>query len=460
MTLVYRFFHKIKNIILADTLTKKIVRYYFLAVTIGGIILMLPISLRAGVSITPIDAFFTAMTSFSDTGLTVVSTNETFSFFGKVIILILIQLGGIGIISIKILIMMALGRKIGLTEKSLFQTEQGQSSRAGVKKIMGTVIIIFMIAQLIAASLLAFHMVTKYSYEVIDAIWFGIFHSISAINNAGIDNTGASLYPFVNDYFVQYIVIILIFIGGIGFPVIYDLKIGLQKKLRKERHRFSLITKFTLVSYFGLTIIAFFIVMIIERNNVLQVYGLADGAQRIFFHVVSTRNAGFATMDLNEFTSSTHLLFIFLMWVGAGPASTGGGIRITTFALAVVYLYSFAIGRDDVEIFQRRIKKATIERSMIIIFMSISLVFIGTFFLMDQFGSQKLMEALFEVSSAFGTTGLSLGITPYLTTTNKILILMIMFIGQASISATLLIWSDRKQKGKWVRLPEQDISIG
>lgn len=460
MRLFRVFIKKIKNMILADTITKKIVRYYFLAVFVGGFILILPISLRPGVTLAPIDALFTAMTSFSDTGLTVVNTKETFSFFGKLVILALLQLGGIGIIAIKILILMALGKRVGMTERLMFQSEQGQSGSAGVVKLVKTVIIIIIISQLIATALLAIRMVVSYNYTIVSAIWFGFFHAVSAINNAGIDNTGDSLVPFVDDYFIQYVIITLIIIGGIGFPVLYDIKNGIQKKLKKERYRYSIITKFTLVSYFGLLIFGFLLVMLVERHNILEYHGLVDGAQRILFHVVSTRNAGFATMDINDFASGTKMIFIFLMWVGAGPASTGGGIRITTFAIALLYVYSFAIGRDDVEVFHRRIKKATIERTMIIVFMSISLVFIGTFLLMAQFGAGRMMDVLFEVSSAFGTTGLSLGVTPTLNTTNKIIIILIMFVGQASISATLLIWADRRQNKKGIKYPEQDISIG
>lgn len=460
MRLFRVFINKIKNMIIADTITKKIVRYYFLAVFVGGFILFLPISLRPGITLLPIDALFTAMTSFSDTGLTVVNTKETFSFFGKLVILALLQLGGIGIIAIKILILMALGKRIGVTERLMFQSEQGQSGSAGVVKLIKSVISIIMVSQFVAIILLTIRMVVHYNYTLTSAIWFAYFHAVSAINNAGIDNTGDSLVPFVDDYFIQYVIIALIIIGGIGFPVLYDLKKGIQKRLKKESYRYSIITKFTLVSYFGLLILGFILVMFVERNNILVDHGLIGGAQRILFHVVSTRNAGFATMDLNYFTSSTKMIFIFLMWVGAGPASTGGGIRITTFALAILYVFSFAIGREDVEVFKRRIKKSTIERTMIIIFMSIALVFTGTFILMDQFGASKMMDVLFEVSSAFGTTGLSLGVTPDLNTTNKIIIILIMFVGQASISATLLIWADRKQNKKGIKYPEQDISIG
>lgn len=458
---------------------QKLFRFYFFMILLGALLLMLPISNKnhKWFDLSFIDAVFTAASAFSDTGLTINVTSEYFSFFGQLVILLLIQLGGIGLMAIKVLIMMLLHKKIGISERHLISSERGSGKVGGTMKVIVAALKTIFMIEFIAAILLGIRFYFGYfndpSYpfdgNFFTLIWHSIFHSISAVNNAGFDIIGsASLAPYAQDYFIQTIIMVCLILGGIGFPVFYDISEWVKARKKGEKHRFSTFTKFTIKIYFSVMIIGIGLVFGIEllkggSEGILynSSYTTVQKIYYVVFHTVSTRNAGFATIDLNQFSSGSQFVFSTLMWIGASPASTAGGVRTTTFWLAILSIFSFAKGNSQVIINNRRVPSSTIAKSILVVFVAQILVVIATTLLLFiGEGNFTVIQAFFEVCSAFGTTGLTLGITAQLGFFGKIVIIILMIIGQVGVSGSLLMWNSNHEVTKKVILPEEDIIIG
>ena len=467
------FFIKIKNIFFGNSLPQRLFQGYLLTIIIGSLLLMFTFTKNHEASF--IDSLFVAASAFSDTGLSTVVLSETFNFWGQLIILILIQVGGIGIMTIKIMVLMFLGRKIHLKERLFGANERGSGKLGGSVDLIKISMIVIFSTDLIAALALILHFNFKPEYASLfdskaDMVWTSIFHSVSSVNNAGFDVLpgGTSLAVFKQDYFVQIVTILCLFIGGIGFPVFYDLKCYIVAKRKKEKFRMSLFTKFSVKAYIIVGVIGIILVFISEllapKNIGLlynENYTLAERIFYVIFNTSSTRNAGYATIDLNEFQTSTQLIFSILMWIGACPSSTGGGIRCTTFMVVMLLIKSVATGKDDVETKDRSIPAKTVFRALSVFITGVILIVVFTLLLLViNMKTWNLMEVLFEVSSAFGTTGLTLGITPNLNVASKLVLIVVMFIGQVGISSFLLIWSDKKVIANTRSLPEEDITIG
>jgi Trk-type K+ transport system membrane component len=303
-------------------------------------------------------------------------------------------------------------------------------------------------------------MMIFYHYEFINALWFGLFHSVSAINNAGFDLTGNSFMMFNHDYLFQSYIMFLIIIGGLGFPVLLDIKNYFISKKKNELFRFSIFSKISVSTYFIITIISFILICIVDFNNLFKNKDVIEGIFYSLFHVISARNAGFATMDLTHFSQATQMILALLMFIGAAPASTGGGIRTTTFALVFLYLKNNLSDKVDVEAFNRRIPKKTIHAALITFSYAIFLVTIAAFTLVALDPHSRLIQAFFEVCSAFGTTGLTLDFTQELTPISKLVVAIVMVIGQVGIANTLLLFTRHKNDSNDVRVPEENIQIG
>ncbi len=298
------------------------------------------------------------------------------------------------------------------------------------------------------------------------------FHSISATNNAGFDifRGGTSLMVFKGDYYIQIITMLCLIIGGIGFPIFYDIKNYIKAKRKKEFYQVSLFTKFSVKSYFLVGFCGFLLIVISDllapNNSVLLYWTDFTLMEKIFaliFQTTSARNAGFATVDLNLLQPSTNLLLTILMCIGASPSSTGGGLRCTTFLLVIYLIKSVATGTDRVEVFHRSVPKKTINKAVGVFIASLFVV-VGSSLLLLMVNSNNeiftIESVLLEVGSAFGTTGLSLGITYHLNVLSKIILIFVMFIGYVGISTTLLVWTDKKVVKNLRELPEEDITIG
>lgn len=449
--------NKIRKKIDKLTPSQLIVTFYIIAVSISTLLLSLPIALKPGVEWSFMDALFTAASAVSVTGLSVVSISETLSVPGIFILMFVLQFGGIGVMTLGTFFWILVGKKIGLRERRLIMTDQNQSNLAGLVSLMKQILIIIFIIESIGALILGTYFLTYFSTWQ-DAYLHGLFASISATTNAGFDITGNSLVPFAHDYFVQTINIILLTLGAIGFPVLIEVKDFFVNKKKRQRFRFSLYTKLTTITFFLLLAFGTLAILVLENNYFFANKSWHESFFYSLFQSSTTRNGGLATMDMNDFTDPTLLLLSFLMIIGASPSSVGGGIRTTTFALNILFLYHFARGYKKIKIFNREILEDDVIKSFVVTIMALIICSIAIFLLMitEPF---TLMEIIFEVSSAFGTTGLSMGITPELSSIGKIIIITLMFIGRIGILSFIFILSKKGQEPNY-HYPKEKIIIG
>ncbi len=451
-------FKKIRNL-LHSTPTRLIAGYYFLFTVGFAILLWLPFSLREGASLSFLDALFVSTSGLSNTGLSPISTIETFSLPGVLILALNLQIGGLGLMMISTAIWLLAGHKISTRERALIMTDQNQINLSGVVKLVKSVLISFLVIELIFMLILGnYYYFTGYYSVYWIAMLQGFFTTVSAITNSGFDITGASLIPFQNDYFVQTLHMFLMFFGAMGFPVILDIRKYLHCKKTKQRFRFSIYTKLTMITTIILWVVGIIGFYIFEYDHFLADKGLIEGFFYATFNSLSTRNAGFATVDMNAFSTATLTMFCGLMFIGSSPNSSGGGIRTTTFALMVLAILSFARGKEYVNIYGREIETHTVYKSFMIYIVATLIVCLSTLLICasDPF---SLMEIFFEVCSAFGTTGLSMGITGSLTSFAKIVLIATMFIGRIGIITFLMVFRANAHPAK-VRYPKADIIIG
>ncbi|RWZ60802.1 TrkH family potassium uptake protein [Halobacillus fulvus] len=430
--------------------------YYIIAVTIASILIALPVAHRPGVEISGIDIIFTAVSAVSVTGLTTVSIAETFSVPGYFILAIVLQLGGIGIMTIGTLIWLVMGKKIGLKERRLIMTDQNRTTFQGMVRMVKEIVIVVLIIEFIGFLTLGTYFLQY--YEPGEAYLQGFFGAISAMTNGGFDITGQSLIPFRDDYFVQFVNMILIIAGAIGFPVLIEVKEYLFENDSTRTIRFSLFAKLTSFTFFVLVVLGTVMIILLEFQ-----YFFADKSwHEIFFYAlfqsVTTRSGGLATMDINQFTEQTQLFMSSLMFIGASPSSVGGGIRTTTFALVVIFILTFARGVKRIRVFRREIYDEDLNRAVIVTLMAFFLCFVAIIALTitEPF---SLNEIIFEVTSAFGTVGLSLGITPGLSTFGKCMLMFLMFLGRIGILTFLFTFKNEKPKGNY-HYPKERIIIG
>lgn len=459
------------NLFNCKTLPRKVFTFYFTALVLGTILLLLPISRNSEeTTFSLINALFTVSSAFSNTGLTLYNTGDYFSIFGQIVILILIQLGGLGLMTFKVLIIMFLGKKIGLKERMSITNERGNGKMGGTVDLIKTAIICIFSVELIAAILFSLHYYIFYfdspifNRNIFTVIYQGIFASVSAVNNAGIDILGGnSLQMFANDYFIQILTISCLIIGGLGFPFFYDVKNFIDCKKEKKKFHLSYFSKFILRVYFSITLVSILLIIIIELISGHVLYNTDIPLfQRVFyivFNSMSARSAGYSTINMNEFAKGTQIVLSLLMWIGTSPASTGGGIRITTFFVCVLAIISYGKNRKDVTFLNRKLPQETVMKSLIIAFISQILVLFVSITIITSVDSITFLQAFFESCSAFGVSGLSLGITTSLNTISKLAIIFLMFTGQLGVSNALLMWSSKKNYDSKTTLPEEDILI-
>ncbi|VEU75906.1 TrkH family potassium uptake protein [Mycoplasmopsis columboralis] len=596
------FFNLISNFKNNLSKLKYLLFVYFLIVLVSTLLLYAPFTQNdldpiTGDKVTKlsfVDALFTASSAFSDTGLTVKSTFAQFNVFGQAIIAILIFAGGIGVFALKLFIFNFIFRRksISLGETKLIQSERGGEDSARVVKLVIVSVKFLLVVTLIFSAILSIYFYfaddasatagikaflreqypnlpeNKLAYispknNIEMAIRFGFFHTISAINNAGFDIiSNNSLMPYYSDYFLQICFIILFVIGGLGYPVIYDLRCWLKHKLTKQKgeYNLTLFTKLSLIVYFLVFAFGFIVTLIFEiiskdmntiwnkyyfkkselqhfdsyrlwlfngslslsenweahqwktpiingsqndyrflsseeiitiKNNLTpilqrgQMYG--NAFQKVFailFISLSTRSAGFSTSSLSDFTFNSYITYSIMMFIGAAPSSTGGGIRTTTFALILLGIVSTFRGDRKTRLFRRSISRDNTFNALQVFLISLSLVIVATMICVTSFDvyshgglntagsltkdnvllqnpeTYRLEQIVFEICSAFGTTGLSLGITPGLNVGSKIALTIVMFIGQFGISSLLFVWKRKKRYNTYYEYIEEDVAIG
>lgn len=435
-----------------------IVFYYFLAIAVSYLLLNLPGVYLPGVHVSFIDSLFTAVSAVSVTGLSTISIGGTYTTFGLVMLILVLQLGGIGIMSLGTFFWLVIKKRIGLRERQLIMTDHNQYSISGVVRLIKDIIKIIFLIELIGGSILSIYFLRYYT-EWKDALLHGMFMAVSATTNAGFDITEASLIPYFNDYFVQIVVMILIVLGAIGFPVLIEVKSFIKSRKDVVRFRFSLFTKITTVTFGILLIVGAIFIYWIESFHSFKGMAWHEKIFTALFHSVSARSAGLTTYDVTQFSEASDIVISTLMFIGASPSSVGGGIRTTTLAIAVLFLINFARGHEVIHVFHRQIKLVDVFRSYAVIILAGAMVIVALVVLHITEPGVPTTALIFEITSAFGTCGMSLGITSDLSGAGKLIIMVLMFIGRVGLISFLYTLGGKTKKIAY-NYPKERVIIG
>lgn len=421
-------------------------------IIIGAILLNLPMASKSGESIGAINALFTASSAVCVTGLIVVNTTDYWSLFGQIVIIILIQMGGLGFMTMATSVALIMGKRIRLKERLVIREQLNQETMGGLVKLTKYVIFVTLLIESIGALFLSFKFIPIYG--ITEGIWFSIFHSISAFCNAGFDIIGNSMTPFVGDLWINMTVSILIILGGLGFSVYIDIY-----RNKKFKH-LSVQSKFVLSITSILLIVGTVILFLIEYNNpfTLKELSLSNKILASFFQSTVSRTAGFNSIDISSMIDSSAFLMIILMFIGGSPGSTAGGIKTTTFGTIILTTISTIKGEKDVGVFNRRIGEDVINKSLAIIMIALTWILVVSFILTIT-EKAVFLDLVFETTSAFATVGLTRGVTPSLTTVGKLLITLTMYIGRVG-ALTMAFAFGHRRKHKKFREAEGHIIVG
>lgn len=435
----------------------------------GTLLIMLPKATYSGISF--IDALFTSASAVCVTGLIVVDTSTYFTTFGQSVILFLIQVGGLGILTFASYFSYFF--KGGSTyENQLTLSELTNSQKVGdVFKTLKYIILITATVEFFSTVLIFLSLDSQLFSGLGDRIFFSVFHAISAFCNAGFSTLSNSLYEigFRYNYSLQMVIITTLVLGGLGFPIVMNLLIYLKHVLLnlfrfRSGKKFykpwvlNINSRITLITTFSLTAIAFTLFLILEYNNTLAEHGLVGKIVGALFGATTPRTAGFNTLDMTALTLPTIMITFLLMWIGASPASTGGGIKTNTFAIAILNIISLAKGKSRIEVYRREISDISIKRAFATIALSLIVIGLGIMLISIYDPQMGLMQIAFECFSAYSTVGLSLGITASLSSVSKFVIIAVMFVGRVSM-LSIMVAIFRKVKHKNYRYPSEEITI-
>ncbi|WP_435163036.1 TrkH family potassium uptake protein [Paenibacillus glycanilyticus] len=428
---------------------------FALLIVVGAILLALPVSSASGNSIGWIDALFVATSAVCVTGLSVVDVPSTFTTFGELVILVLIQIGGLGFMVFGVLFAILIGKKIGLRERLLIQQSINSYSPQGVVRLALNIFLIALVIESLAALVLAIRWSGEYGTA--RAIYYGIFHAVSAFNNAGFALWSDSLMRYVGDPTVNIVITLLFIFGGLGFTVILDL---LKKRNWKD---LSLHSKIVLTTNAILIVSGTVWILCMELLNP-ETFGLLSWPERLwasYFQGVVTRTAGFNSIDLAAMLPASQLFMIVLMFIGGSSGSTAGGIKTNTFAVLIMSVLAIVRGREDVVIYKRRLATDFILRALAVIIISLGVVLVCAILLTitERHTDHNFMDILFEATSAFGTVGMTLGLTSKLTFAGKLVIIATMFIGRLG-PLTMAYAMTRSSNKQYYRYPEEKLMIG
>ena len=462
---------KIKKLFFG-TYTRGFVVSYFLFLMAGATLLKLPISVQDGQTLPWIDAIFVSVSGMSTTGLSTVTVREVLTPFGQTVLAFILQFGGIGLIMFMATFWLITRKRITFRERTMIMTDQNQIGRAGIVGFIRNVLIMILSIELAGFIIMSLYLYFSGTFDFGDSLFQSFFLTISMFTNAGFDITPAlttstgqvvdagSLVFYAENqmYFMQILAMTLMILGAIGFWPLAEFKMWVQAKLKKEKYEFSMFTKILVTMHLGIWIISAIMVFFVEYNHFLADKSFIDSVFYSLFMALTTRNAGFATMSMNDMTNTTQVLFGILMFIGSSPNSAGGGIRTTTFLLTVLGILAFSRGKDQVVINKKSIKQEAIFKSMIVVIGAASLIMLGLL-VMSYTEPFTMKEIFFEIASAFGTTGLSLGITSSLSTIGKLCLIVIMFIGRVGVLALLLMFKGDKTSSS-IKYPEIDMIVG
>lgn len=425
---------------------------FFILITIGGLILSTGAVTQTGNPTNLLDAFFVAASASCVTGLSPVNTAEHWNTLGHVVIIILIQIGGLGIMTLASLIPLILGKKIGIRSRHILKEQLNIESMSGMINLFKYVLIFTFSVEFLGALLLSFRFIP--SYGIGKGIWFSVFHSISAFCNAGFDILGDSIYPLRDDILVNTTLMALIVIGGLGFMVTSE--IFYRKKFEKISTHSKLVIFINLFLILA-GAIAFYLLEV-YTNGVLKDESMKGRIVESFFQSVSARTAGFYSVDLNKINDSTAFMLISLMFIGGSPGSTAGGIKITTMGIIVLAMIAEIKNQKDVVVFKRRISEESIRKALSIFLASFIVVLLVSFIisLTDDFA---IIDILYETVSALATVGASRGITSLLSPIAKVLIALCMYLGRIG-PMTMALAFGLKSKDRLIRYPDAYVGLG
>ncbi len=434
--------------------TQLILLSFFLLIMAGAVLLCLPFSTTDGEGLRWVDSLLVATSASCVTGLTVVDVHNDLSMFGTVVLLGLIQMGGLGIITLAVLIYYTIGRQLQMKERMLLQESMNQTKASGLMELTLWVVKYTVCIEAFFAVVLTWHFYPEFGW---DAVGYGIFHSISAFCNAGFDLFGNydSLVKRNTDSFLLLTLATLIMLGGIGYTVIWEM---IHQRSWKK---FSLHTKIVLSMNSILLAVGTVSIFLLEADNPATLAPLCEWDRWVnsFFMSVSSRTAGFNSFDLVLARQYSMVIVLFLMFVGASPVSTGGGIKTTTFAVILCSMWAVLRDREDVVVFGRRLDMETRNRAFVIFTAGVMWVLFASFAIScSDLDVHYLQGVIFEVISAFGTVGMSLGITSQWSDGGKLILCMTMFIGRVGMLTLLL--SMTKQRKTKLRYPQEHIMIG
>lgn len=419
----------------------------------GAVLLTTPWASQSAEGTSFLDALFTATSAVCVTGLVVLDTGTHYSLFGQSVIILLIQFGGLGVMTISTMLAVLLGKKIRLRERLVIQEATNQLELSGVVRLTLYIIKVTLLVEFIGGTILAVRLYQDYGAR---GIYYGYWHGVSAFCNAGFDLFGSfsSITRYVDDFTVVLTVAGFIIAGGIGFTVIADVW------NHRSFGRLSLHSKLTISISCLLIVLGMISIVVFESGNKATIGELPLTTKLLsgFFTAVTARTAGFNTIDTGSLHEGTLLFIIILMYIGASPSSTGGGIKTTTAGIIALSVHSFLLGKKETEVFHRQIPHAAVSKAVAVAVASASLI-IAVTLAMTLTEQAPLINILFEVTSAFGTVGLSTGITPSLSSVGKALIILTMFAGRVGTLTLVLSLALKKRHGS-LRYPEGKVIIG
>lgn len=438
------------------TATRTIALGFLAIILIGTLLLMLPVSSADGKAKDFLSSLFTATSATCVTGLVVVDTYAGWSVFGKIILLVLIQVGGLGFMTVGVFVAVLMKRNIGLKERGILQESMNALQIGGIVRLVKKITIGTFLIEGIGALLLSIRFIPRMGW--LEGICNGIFHSISAFCNAGFDLMGkeeeySSLVAFSGDYLVNITVMLLIVIGGIGFLVWDDLQ---KKKFRFKEYRLH--TKIVLTMTVFLILGGALSIYLLEKDGLMADMGAGESILASLFASVTARTAGFNTIDIGKMSSGSKLVTIVLMFIGGSPGSTAGGVKTTTFAVMLIFVWANLRGSHGSNVFGRRLEEEEIRKASIVVTINLLLA-VGAAILLCAFQNLPTEDILLEVFSAIGTVGMSSGITRDLTSVSRVIIILLMYCGRIGSMTFALSFTERKKVAP-VQLPAEKIIIG
>ena len=438
-------------------------------ILLGSILLMLPVSSLDKVPTPFHEALFTATSAVCVTGLVVKDSGSYWSVFGQTVILALIQIGGLGVVTVAAAVSLLSGKKISLMQRSTMQDAISAPKVGGIVRLTRFILKGTLLIETVGAMLLLPVFLSDYGLK---GVWMAVFHSVSAFCNAGFDILGNnSMVPYVGNVWINLVICGLIIAGGLGFVVWIDLRLSLIHyrehfkyfKMKRYLESLSLHTKIALISTFVLIFGGMTVIFILEFQNPLTLKSLPFSQKILasFFQSVTLRTAGFATVDMASLHQATKFFMSIIMFIGGSPAGTAGGVKTVTFVIGLLYVRALMRGDENIHVFKRTIDDQIVKRALTIMLISFAIALTGLFILSIS-EQADFIDLLFEVFSAFATVGLTAGLTPTLTFVGKIVIIILMYIGRIGPITMVLIFVRKynAKKGKDVNYIKEHILIG